>query len=909
MQITLRGRDAECAMLDGLLETVRRGESRALVVRGEPGVGKTALADYLIESADDIRVGRAAGVESEMELPFAALQQLCAPMLDRLELLPGRQQEALRMAFGLSGGAADRFAVGLAALSLLSEVAEELPLLCVVDDAQWLDHASALALAFVARRLLAEPVALVFATRQPSEELSGLPELVVEGIGGRDALQLLEAGLRGPLDERVREEIVAETRGNPLALLELPRGLTPAELAGGFGLPAAPPLADRIQQSFLRRFQSLPSQSQRLLLTAAAEPLGDVILLWRAAERLGVGADAVVPAEAAGLIEVGARVRFRHPLVRSAIYQAATPHDRREVHGALAEVTDPDADPDRRTWHRAHSVAGLEEEVAVELERSADRAQARGGIPAAAAFLERAAELTPDPARRGTRALAAARAKLEAGAPEAANALVAIAQLTPLDELARAQLTRLRAQIAFALRRGRDAPPLLLEAAERLVSLDPGQARETCLEALAAAIFAGGGINGRSLLQVVRAAPPASHPPAAIDLLVHGLARRATEGYAAAVPTLQAALVALRQDDGSNPATNRWLWLACRIAFDLWDHETWGELATRSVRRARETGAVSVLPAAASVRAGVHLHAGEFAEAWALLEDSYTIAQASGSALLMQARPLVAAWRGNEAEALAVIEAARQDATARGQGFALSMVESANALLFNGLGRYDEALASAQRACAQDDLSLYGLALAELIEAAARSNRPQLAAAALERLSDRTRASGTEWGLGIEARSRALLTDGPSAAALYEEAVKRLARGRLAPHLARAQLVYGEWLRRENRRVEARAQLRLAHDTFSRIGAEAFAERAGRELLATGETARRRSVDTRDTLTPQEAQIARLARDGHTNPEIGAQLFISPRTVQYHLHKVFAKLDITSRNQLSRVPASQLKPA
>jgi DNA-binding CsgD family transcriptional regulator len=905
----LRGRESECAILARLLDAVRAGESRVLVLRGEPGVGKTALMDYAISSAPDLRVLRAVGVESEMELAFASLQQLCLPMLDRLERLPGPQQDALGVAFGLRGGQApNRLLVALAALTLLSDAAEEQPVLCVVDDAQWLDGESALALAFVARRLLAEPLAIAFVTREPIEALRGLPELVLDGVGDDDARLLLASAIPGPLDERVHETIIAEARGNPLALLELPRGLTPAELAGGFALAEAQPLSDRIQQIFLRRAQSLPPRSQRVLLTAAAEPLGDVALLWRAAERLEVGPDAVEPAEAAGLIEVGARVRFRHPLVRSATYRAATPHDRREVHHALAEATDRDADPDRRAWHRAHAAGGLDEAVAGDLERSADRAHSRGGVAAKAAFLARAAELTPAAARRGERALAAAQAKLEAGAPEAAHALLATAELTPLDDLQRARLQRLRAQIAFAIRRGSDAPPLLLDAAKRLASLDPELARETCLEALAAAIFAGGSVNGRDVLHVVRAPPPASQP-AAIDLLLNGLATQVTQGYAAAVPPLREALEAFRQDDGDSPATNRWFWLACRIAADLWEHEIWDELAARGVRRARETGALNVLPIAASYRAGVHVHAGEYAEASALLDEASAITQATHTASLVEAKQMVAAYLGNEAEALELIEVGRRDATARGQGYALSMVECANALLSNGLGRYEEALAAAQRACAQDELSLFALALIELVEAAVRSGRPQVAAAALERLSERTRASGTEWALGIEARSRALLTDGPSAEPLYKEAVERLARGRLAPHLARAQLVYGEWLRRENRRVDAREQLRAAHDTLSRIGADAFAERARRELLATGETARRRTDDARASLTPQEAQIARLARDGLSNPAIGTQLFLSPRTVQYHLHKVFLKLDISSRNQLGRIPPSRLSAA
>jgi DNA-binding CsgD family transcriptional regulator len=906
---TLRGRDAECATLDRVLNAVRRGESGALVLRGEPGVGKTALLEYAVRSAPDLMLARAAGVESEMEFAFAALQQLCAPMLGRLERLPAPQHEALRVAFGLSGGEApDRFVVGLAALSLLSEVAEERPLLCVVDDAQWLDQASALALAFVARRLLAESVAMLFVTREPSLALRGLPELVVDGLGDDDARLLLAAGVRGPLDERIRETIVAETRGNPLALLELPRSLTPAELAGGFGLSRAP-LAERIEQSFLRRHHSLPRDSKRLLVTAAAEPLGDVTLFWRAAGRLGLGADAVAPAEDAGLIELGARVRFRHPLVRSAIYRAAAPDDRRKAHRALAEATDPDVDPDRRAWHFADAAVAPDERLAGELERSAGRAQGRGGVAAAAAFLARATELTPDPARRGRRALASAQAKLEAGAPEAAQALVATAELAPLDELQRARLQRLRAEIAFAVRRGGDAPLLLLEAAKRLVPLDPGLARETCLEALAAAIFAGRLGDSRDVVEVARATSAATHPPRAVDLLLTGLATGATEGYAASAPLLREALEAFRRDDGDSAANNRWLWLACRVAADLWEREIWDELTARGVRLARETGALSVLPMAASHRAGVHLHAGECAAASALLEEADAVTHATGTAPLVHARQMVAAYRGNEAEALELIDAGRRKASTSGQGMALSMIECANAVLFNGIGRYEQACAAAERACAQEELSLYGLALVELVEAAVRSDRAQLAASALERLGERTRASGTDWALGLEARSRALLTNGPSAEPLYEEAVERLARGRLAPHLARAQLAYGEWLRRENRRLDAREQLRAAHDTFSRIGAEAFAERARRELLATGETARRRTADTKHALTPQEAQIARLARDGLSNADIGAQPFISPRTVQYHLHKVYSKLDITSRNQLGRVPPGRLGPA
>ena len=909
---TLRGRDAECAALDVLLEAARRGESRALVIRGEPGIGKSALLDYTIESAPDFRILRAVGVESEMELAFASLQQVCAPTLDRLEHIPGPRHDALSVAFGLSAGAApDRFLVGVAALSLLSEVAEEQPLLCAVDDAQWLDEASAQALAFVAHRLFAESMAILFVTREPIEALNGLPELFVDGIGDDDARALLASGIHGPLDERVRERIIAETRGNPLALLELPRGLTPAELAGGFALPDARPLADRIERSFLRRVRSLPPKSQQLLLTAAAEPLGDVTLLWRAAERLGVGPDAVAPAEAAELLELGARVRFRHPLVRSAIYRGATPEERREVHGSLADATDPETDPDRRAWHRAHSAAGLDEAVASELERSAARAQRRGGLAAMAAFLERAAELTPDPAIRGARAIAAAQAKLDAGAPQPAEALLAAAELAPLDDLQRARLERLRGQIAFARRRGSDAAPLLLGAAKRLESLDAWSARETYVEAFAAAIFAGRTSRTEAVLaEAARIAPPGPRPPRPVDLLLDGLAKRFTEPFEDALPALRNALHALADGSGRGDDALRWLRTSLGIAglglaTELWDDETWHELASRAVSRARKAGALALLPIALTYRAGVHLHAGEFAEASTLVEEADAISVATGNPPLRYASLMLLGWRGQEVAALRAIDSGLQDAAARGEGRAIGLAHYATAVLYNGLGRYEDALDAAQHACAYEDLGFFGWALVELIEAGVRSDVRDVATDALRQLDERTLACGTDWALGVRARSAALLSGGNAAEPLFREAIERLGRSRIVVHLTRAHLVYGEWLRRENRRLEAREQLHTAHEMFGHMGVEGFAERARRELLATGGTARRRPEETR-ALTPQEAQIAQLAREGLSNPEIGARLFISPRTAQYHLRKVFLKLDITSRDQLRRVPSSRL---
>jgi DNA-binding CsgD family transcriptional regulator len=875
-----------------------------LVLRGEAGIGKTALLDYLNAQAAGFRVVRAAGVESEMELAFAGLHQLCTPMLDHIASLPGPQHEALTTVFGLSRGEPPGLLlVGLAALGVLSAVAEEQPLVCLVDDAQWLDQASAQVLAFVARRLLAEPVVLVFAVREPGggKPWEGLPPLTVGGLHDSDARALLDSVTPGRLDERVRDRIVAETRGNPLALLELPRGLSTAELAGGFGSPDALPLANRIERSFQRRLQRLPAATRRLVLAAAAEPTGDVTLLWRAAERLGIGADAAAPAKTAGLMELGARVRFRHPLLRAAVYQAAALPDRREVHQALAEATDPDTDPERRTWHRASAASGPDEAVAGELERSAARAQSRGGYAAAAAFLQRSAELTPDPAQRGARALAAARAKFAAGAPDAAYELLAMAELGRLDEGQLAEMARLRAQMAFAERHGSDAPRRLLDAANKLGPLGSGLARETYLEALGAAIFAGrlgGGLTAREVAEAVRRTAPRppqqSQPPRPTDLLLDGAATWLTEGYAAGVPLLRRALdTLLRHGDRSEIDIVGWL-----VAPELWDDETWHDLTVRAVRSARETGELAVLPVALVYRAAVYLHAGEFDAAAALNEEADAIARATGNAFLGYVSMMLAAWRGEETRAPEVIEAVVEDATVRGEGRTLGLALHATAVLHNGLGAYEAALASARRACAYDDLGFYGWSLAELIEAGARSGATDQASAALRQLNERTRAAGSHWALGIQARSRALLSDGPAADTLYRGAIDHLGRSRMTVHLARAHLVYGEWLRREQRRAEAREQLRAAHDLFGRFGAAAFAERARRELRATGETVSRRANTARDALTVQEAQVARLAAKGRTNPEIGAQLFISPRTAEYHLHKVFAKLGISSRRQL-----------
>ena len=913
----LLGRANEREVLDRLLANVRSGQSGVLVLRGEAGIGKTALLEHLVDSASDLTVLRAVGVESEMELAFAGLHQLCAPMLDRLDRLPAPQRQAVEVAFGVVAGTApDRFLVGLGVLSLLSEVADERPLLCVIDDAQWLDHASASTLAFVARRLLAEPVGIVFAAREPGEELQHVPELEVQGLLDGDARALLDSAVRSMLDEQVRDRIVAETRGNPLALLELPRGLTATQLAGGFALLETQALPGRIEESFMRRLGPLPADTRLLLLVAAAEPVGDPLLLWRAADRLGIGAPAAEAAEAQGLLAIGGRVTFRHPLVRSAVYRSATADARRSVHLALAEATDRRVDPDRRAWHLAAAAAGPDEAVAAELEQSAGRAQARGGLAAAAAFLERSVALSADPARRTGRALAAAEASLSAGVFDPARALLAVAEAGPLDQLQRGRLELLQAQAAYAQRHGSDAPPLLLRAAKTLEALDAKLARETYLDAWSAALFAGRFADAGDLYDVsleVRRGPPATEPASPSDRLLDGFALLLTAGRSAATPVLQQAAVGFAGDRATVEEVLRWGWLATIAAVIVWDYESCVAVASRGVELARKSGALSVLPVALNMMAQAVALGGEYERAAHLIAEADAVTEATGTQVLQYGALYLAAYRGSEADVSRLVDATVREATAGGQGNAIGFASLAVAVLANGQGRYREAVAPAQDA--SDDmpeLVVAMWALSELVEGAARSGDTELAQTALDRLAERNDVSANDWSRGVEARSRALLSDGEAAESLYRESIDRLGRTRLRPELARAHLLYGEWLRRENRRADARTQLRAAHDLFLTIGMEAFAERARRELLATGEKVRKRTIETRDDLTAQERQIAQLARDGLSNPEIGARLFLSPRTVEWHLRKVFAKLGIHSRRELANaLPSaeSELAPA
>jgi DNA-binding CsgD family transcriptional regulator len=839
-----------------------------------------------------------------MELPFAAVQQLCSPFFELVERLPQPQHDALGVAFGLSTGPApNSFLVGLAVLGLLAEAAEDQPLVCVVDDAQWLDSASARTLAFVARRLLAEKIALVFATRALGDALTGLRELHVEPLGHRDARALLESVLPARLDEGVLERIVAETHGNPLALLELPRGLSPTQLAGGFGLPAAVPLSASIEEGYARRLARLPQDARRLLLVAAADPVGDPALVWRAAERLGIPESAAQTVESEDLLVLSPRVVFRHPLVRSAVYGAAGLNERRDVHRALAEATDPEVDPDRRAWHLAQAAATPDEDVAAELEHSAARAQARGGLAAAAAFLERAVALSPEPSRRAQRALAAAQTKFEAGALDDALGLLQTAESgTAVEDLVRAQVHLLRAQIAFASRRGSDAAPLLLAAARELEVVDPSLARATYLEALSAATFAGRLVHGGGLVEISEAAlagPPPPEKPQPSDLLLQGLAVRATEGYAAGAPLLKEALNAFRREADLSPNDARWLWFASLIALYMWDDDAWTVLFTRQLELARRTGALPAVAFALGTGTTVYAFFGELRTAALLEEEHKAASEATGIASNPVPRLGLASLRGREAEFTELIRTTVREAEARGEGIAITTAEFLSGGLYNGLGRYETALAAVLPAERFYTEGTAIWALTELIEAAVRCGQPERARRAFERVQETTRAAGTDWALGIEARSRALLSEGDDAEQLYREAITRLRRTSIRVQLARTHLLYGEWLRRERRRIDAREELRTAHELFRDFGVEAFAERARVELEATGLRARKRTADTLDQLTPQETQIARLAAEGHTNREIAARLFISASTVEYHLRKAFRKLDVKSRTQLA----------
>ncbi|GAB3046651.1 LuxR family transcriptional regulator [Intrasporangium mesophilum] len=899
------GRSPERRELDVALDRVRGGESAALVIRGEAGIGKTALLRYCATRADGLAVREVAGVESELHLPFAALQQLCGPMLDSLASLPPPQSDALRVAFGLTTGTPpDRFIVGLGVLGLLADGAVEQPLLCLVDDAQWLDEASAQVLGFVARRLRAESVFLLFTVREPVDEpvLAGIPELFVSGLSTDDARELLAAAIPGHLDEQIRDRLIAETNGNPLALLEVSRGMSRAELLGGFALPNVGTTSTQFQDHYRRRIEQLEARTRQLMLLAAADPTGDATLVWRAAHTLGLGPDAATAAEAEQLLEIGSAVRFRHPLVRAAAYAAGSAQDRRDAHVALAAATDTQSDPEHRVWHLAAAATGPDPALAAELEQAAERAEACGAVPTAAALLQRSFGLTADPGQRADRALAAAHAHLDAGAFRAARGLLAAAEADATTDLQLARVELLEGQLDRASNSGRDAPGHLLRAARRLESHDLRLARNTYLEAWGAALVAGPLATAEGqLLDVSRAAlraPPSATGPLAADQLLEGLATMVTRGVSAAAPNLREAVDAFLADRVSPDQWLHWGVPAANAALALWDLDAWDALSARNVELARASGALASLAAALNVRRVVALWCGDVEAARSLGVEEEAVKEATGMRRASYGALFLAAYQGRVDAAVPLLTDVADETLARGEGLGQQITDRAAAILHLGLGHYAEARVAAERAAAEELGPFTGQALPDLVEAAARTGEHALAADALGRLTAYTAVEGSDWAAGLEARSRALTSAGGDAERYYAEAVQRLSRTRLALELARTRLLYGEWLRRERRRVEARDQLRAAHEAFDGMGADGFAAQARRELLATGEKVRKRVVDTANDLTPQEAHIARLARDGRTNPEIGAELFISARTVEWHLRKVFAKLGITSRRGL-----------
>lgn len=889
-------------MVDRVLERAREQQGSVLVIDGEAGIGKTALLESALTAAADLRPLRVAGREFEVDLAFAALHQLCVPLLDGIDQLPEAHRAALEQVFGLrEGDVVDVRSVGLAVIGLLSAAKGDAPQVYVIDDVQWLDEESAQVLDLVARRVDGEQFALLLAVRDLAEtrRWQGLPSLTLGPLAEDEARGLLAAEMRAPLDPRVLDRILAEAGGNPLALIELLRTVRPADLAGGYMLPDQRPTSSVIEASFRARLAALPGATQQLLLIAAAEPLGDLTVLWDAAELVGLPREAAAPAEDAELLDVGDRVTFSHPLVRSAIYRAASGAQRRTAHGALAEVTDMDTDPDRRAWHQAQAAHGPDEWVALALLRSATRARARGGVAAAAAFLERAASLTPDAHRRAQRMLDAAQAKHDAGAVDVAYTLLARAEDGPLDAAETAAARILRGRLAFTSGRG-DAPDHLVAGAELLSELGSSQTREIYLEAFAAGLWVGRFAAPDAITRVaraVRAAPSATDPTGPLDLLLEGLAVKALEGHAAAVPYLRRAVDAFLAER-LRPDETRWLWVACSVATYLWDERSWRALAERQVDYFRHDGILFALPIALHYRALAHVHAGEFKAAEALVDEAYAVAAAGGAGGVSCAHLLLSAWRGDAALTALVIEDSTQQAHTRREGRTLTSVELAAAVLHNGNGRYDAAFEAIAGAAQYDELGLQSYVPIELIEAAVRSGHRTVAAETLERLIARVDASGSRWAHGMALRSRALLAQDRQAEGFYREAIDALMHTDATPHLARVRLLYGEWLRRQGRRIDARSELRSAHEELTAIGAAGFAGRAARELRATGEIPMRRSGRAVVELTAQEVCIADRVSAGATTKEIASELFLSPRTVDAHLRNIFKKLGLVSRREL-----------
>ena len=908
----LLDRELERGQIDRVLEAARRGLSGALVLHGEPGTGKTTLLDYAVESGGDFEIVRLLGIESETEFGFAALHQLLLPFLGGLRSLPAPQRDALAGALGLRRpDSPDRFLVALAALTMLAGAAAKRPLLCIVDDAQWLDRESAGILGFIARRFSADAVAMLFAVRGPSEravELEGIPWVRIGGLPPDEAGQLLASAVAGQVDRGVSERVIAQTGGNPLGLIELGRELSGEQLAGEISLPDLLPLGGSLQARYLRQIRRLPAETQIFLLAAAADPTGDPALLWRAGEFLGFGIRAAAPAEVEGLLRFCPLVRFRHPLIRSAVYHGATLAERVRVHEALARATDPEVAADLRAWHRAEAAIGPDESVAGELERAADRARARGGWAASARFLTRAATLTPGADSRFRRVLAAARAETTAGACVRARALLDSVADQLDDPVKHAAVQRVQGTIRYALDQTAEAASVLLDAARQLAPLDASQARATLLEALAAARTSGRlgkkGAGDADIAQAIRSSPRPPTADATIgDLVLDADATLILDGHEAAVPGLKRAVTAMLEAPISSADLLTLAGVGCTAAGALGDDHALYSLANWLEVQARDQGAVLPLSTALIFSGSSELFAGHLGQARARYAERGAIEAARGGSCEV-GLALVLAWRGRAVEARAQAADAARVAAEQGHGWKLVWLEYGRAVLALAMGHYEEALAAAPRGY-EENVLVSTFALPDLIEAAVRCGERASAEQALVRVARRAAASPTPLMLGLLARSRALLGSETDAEAFYREAISHLQHARGRVHLARAELLYGEWLRRQRRQRDAREHLQAAYDMFREIGADGFAERARLELAATGRTARQPASSHGGGLTPQELQVATLAAAGFTNPEIASRLFISPKTVDYHLGKVFRKLGVGSRRQLARVPLDQ----
>ena len=919
-QLRILGRSAERSRLTEMLLSAHAGRGTSLVIQGEAGIGKSALLDDLAANAVDTWVCRVAGVESEMELPFASLQQLCGPTLSHVADLSVLHRSTLEKVFGLTTGSPpDRFSVGMALLDLVAVVTQSQTMLWLVDDAQWLDQASRRTIGFACRRLRGERLAAFVALRDTpgGRDLAGLPQMRLEGLTRQDAGRLFDSVVPGPTDPLVRDRIIAETRGNPLALLELPRTWTAAELVEGFSEPEREPVDFQLERAFAKRLGNLPGETRILLTLAAAEPKGDPAILWSAADEMGLDWRAAGAAEAEGLIDFNQRVHFRHPLVRATAYRTAPLPERLAVHAALAAVTDPVHDADRRAWHRASSTVAYDEDIALELEQSAERAKSRGGILAAAALLERAARLTPDPFLLAERTMAAARAQRAAGSLESALRLLDTLTPEPPSELRSAQVERLRGKIAFDQKRESEAAELLLSSARRLEPLDLTLARETHFEALAAAVWAkpqNGNDLVRTAAKAAHALPRGDDVRSTAELLLQALAARITEGYETAAPAIQSSLEAVREHHVEPAEFDDLLWMAGNrvagiLAVESWDFDTWHLLAHRQVDVTREAGALVQLQFALNFLANNVVVTGDVRAAEDLIDEERRLATITGVPPVAYGGLLVAAHRGDRSIGVPMVEAAIEAATKDGQGRAVAFLNCVNAVLNNGLGRHRHALVSARHVIEDDTLGYQTLAIGELAEAAYHVGDDDQVRAAAIWMRRRADAVPTQWALAMSARVQALSERSSAAEGLYRQSISHFTDTPLRVELARSHLLLGEWLRRQGSQESASEHLGIALDAFRAMGVNAFAKRARGELFATMRRRNRAFVDDPSArLTAQELEIAELAQQGLSNREIGARLFLSHRTVEWHLGNVFAKVGVSTRRRLRDANLDPYRP-